>query len=82
MNTYHIEVTVRGHKIGIETTVKADNVKQARIQGKEEFGMDATLLVTCIGRGYHAADKQFTYVSEDDGQVHTARTIDWAAILD
>ena len=46
MNTYHIEVTVRGHKIGIETTVKADNVKQARIQGKEEFGMDATLLVT------------------------------------
>ncbi len=24
----------------------------------------------------------FTYLSEDDGLEHTARTIDWAAILD
>ncbi len=31
--------------------------------------------------GFHSQPREFTYISEDDGKVHTARRIDWDAIF-
>ncbi len=78
MNTYRIEVMVRGLTTGVVAHVEAGNIKQARVLGKEKFGMEAALKVTCSTR----IAEPFTYTSEDDGREHTARRVDWSTILD